>query len=57
MFKKKNNNRSVQESKLQVTVLFESVIAGPVNCTYAFNYWTVTGAAHKHAARQLVTVL
>lgn len=37
--------------------LFKSVIAGPVNCTYAFNYWTVTGAAYKHAAQQLVTML
>lgn len=37
-------------------VLFKSVIGGPVNCTYAFNYWTVTEAADKRAAQQLVTV-
>lgn len=38
-------------------VLSKSVIIGPVNCTHAFNCWTVTVAACKHAAQQLVTVL
>lgn len=38
-------------------VLSQSVIIGPVNCTHAFNCWTVSVAACKHAAQQLVTVL
>lgn len=37
--------------------LSKSVIIGRVNCTHAFNCWTVTVATCKHAAQQLVTVL
>lgn len=58
MFKKKKTNVfRMKHASLVRIVLSQSVIIGPVNCTHAFNCWTVSVAACKHAAQQLVTVL
>lgn len=54
--KKGRNVLIMKYASLGRIVLSKSVIIGPVNCTHAFNCWTVTVAACKHAAQQLVTV-
>lgn len=51
------NGLVMKYASLVRIVVSRSVIIGSVNCTHAFNCWTVTAAACKHAAQQLVTVL